>query len=164
MPEHGDSRENRTEAATGLSATAPSWLTKSVAPKLHLAAKNSRMFFNHLLAEEGASFAIWTVLAALQLKGPMIQREIAECLSIEGPTLTRHLESLEGRGLVARARTDTDRRSSRVELTEAGATMYHRLVQVAVKANETMLSGLSSGEIQQFDKLLDRILGNVTKW
>ncbi|GAB3474744.1 MarR family winged helix-turn-helix transcriptional regulator [Amycolatopsis cihanbeyliensis] len=150
-------------AAPGSEASAPEWLTQSVAPKLHLTAKASRQFFEQLLAEQGASFAMWTVLATLTVKGPMIQRELAARLSIEGPTLTRHLESMVGRGLVSRTRTDTDRRSSLVELTEDGRRMYERLASVATGANEAMLSGVSPTDVQRFGQVLDRILANVAR-
>ncbi|WP_216206868.1 MarR family winged helix-turn-helix transcriptional regulator [Amycolatopsis aidingensis] len=150
-------------AAPGQEASAPEWLTQSVAPKLHRTAKASRTFFEQLLAEHGASFAMWTVLATLTMKGPMIQREIAAQLSIEGPTLTRHLETMEARGLVSRTRTDTDRRSSLVELTEVGRQLYERLAAVATEANEAMLSGVSPSDVQRFGRVLDRILANVAR-
>ncbi|WP_327682071.1 MarR family winged helix-turn-helix transcriptional regulator [Kitasatospora sp. NBC_00458] len=156
-------------AATGLPAEpasaavdpGPTWLRTSVAPKLHLTAKSCRAFFEGRLAEEGATFAAWTVLAALKLEGPMIQRALARYLGIEGPTLSRQLEQMERRGLVVRRRTDTDRRAATVELAPDGEAMYARISAVAVRSQQEMLQGLSDGDVAQLAVLLDRILGNV---
>ncbi len=103
---------------------APVWLRQSIAPRLRLAAKESRAFFEEELSKSGATFATWTILATLKLEGPMIQRLLAQYLSIEGPTLSRHLETMERRGLVTRSRSGTDRRAATVELTADGQSLY----------------------------------------
>lgn len=140
---------------------APMWLHRSVAPKLHLTAKSCRAFFEERLAESGTTFAVWTVLATLKMEGPMIQRALAWHLNIEGPTLSRHLESMERRGLVVRKRTDADRRAAAVELTQEGERMYARIEKVAIEGQREMLQGFSDKDIELLNGLLDRLLGNV---
>jgi MarR family transcriptional regulator for hemolysin len=142
-------------------ATGPEWLRRSIAPKLRLAAKDSRTFFEEELGRSGASFATWTMLATLKLEGPMIQRALAQYLSIEGPTLSRHLETMERRGLVVRTRNGTDRRAATVTLTPDGERMYETVEAIALKSQQQMLQGLSDDDITQLGELLDRILHNV---
>lgn len=140
----------------------PSWLHRSIAPKLRLAAKESRTFFEQELGRAGATFATWTMLATLKLEGPMIQRALARYLNIEGPTLSRHLETMERRGLVVRTRDGADRRAATVALTPAGESMYADIETVALTSQQRMLEGLSDEEVEQLGALLDRILRNVT--
>ncbi|WP_129802174.1 MarR family transcriptional regulator [Streptomyces sp. F001] len=140
----------------------PMWLRSSIAPKLRLAAKESRAFFEAELGRSGITFATWTVLATLKLEGPMIQRRLAEYLSIEGPTLTRHLETMERRGIVLRTRSGADRRAVTVELTPEGDAMYSKIESIALRSHERMLEGISDSEIAQLSRLLEKILANVT--
>lgn len=139
----------------------PTWLRKSIAPKLRLAAKESRAFFEEELGKSGTTFAAWTILATLTLEGPMIQRSLAQYLSIEGPTLSRHLETMERRGLVVRTRDGADRRAAVVALTDEGRTQYVEIESVALRSQERMLRGLSDADVAQLGELLERIRSNV---
>ncbi|HEY5834884.1 MarR family winged helix-turn-helix transcriptional regulator [Streptomyces sp.] len=153
------------QSPAGRSATpeaGPAWLHRSIAPKLRLAAKESRTFFEAELGRSGATFATWTMLATLKREGPMIQRALAQYLSIEGPTLSRHLETMERRGLVVRTRNGTDRRAATVALTADGENMYAEIETVALASQQRMLAGFSDEEVEQLGKLLDQILRNVT--
>jgi MarR family transcriptional regulator for hemolysin len=144
------------------SAADPDWLRHSIAPRLRLAAKESRTFFEEELGKSGATFATWTMLATLKLEGPMIQRALAQYLGIEGPTLSRHLETMERRRLVTRSRDGADRRVATVALTPEGERMYAAIETVALRSQQRMLEGLSDEDVEQFGKLLDQILRNVT--
>lgn len=144
------------------SESGPAWLHQSIAPKLRQTAKESRTFFEAELGRAGATFTTWTMLATLKLEGPMIQRALARNLNIEGPTLSRHLETMERRGLVVRTRDGADRRAATVALTPEGEKMYSDIEVVALRSQQRMLEGLSEEEVGQLGSLLDRILRNVT--
>ncbi|CAL9375587.1 Transcriptional regulator SlyA [Streptomyces sp. enrichment culture] len=139
----------------------PTWLRKSIAPKLRLAAKESRGFFEDELGKSGVTFATWTILATLKLEGSMIQRTLAQYLSIEGPTLSRHLETMERRGLVVRSRDGADRRTAVVALTDEGRSRYEEIESVALRSQERMLRGLSDSDVAQLSELLEKIRSNV---
>jgi MarR family transcriptional regulator for hemolysin len=129
--------------------------------RLNLAAKAARSHLERRLSAAGSSFAGWTVLSALAARGPLIQRELAEMLNVEGPTLTRHLARMEAEGLIERNRTGTDRRAATVRLTEAGETMYARLSGIAGTGGDTILRGFSPAEIDRFAEYLARVIENV---
>jgi MarR family transcriptional regulator, transcriptional regulator for hemolysin len=154
-------RQPGNDVTPGPVGGSPDWLRNSVATKLHLTAKSSRTFFEERLAEAGASFATWTVLAALKAKGRVIQRTLARYLGIEGPTLSRHLEAMERRGLITRDRAGADRRAASVEMTAEGDELYARIATVAVASQEHMLQNLTDADVAQLHELLNRILGNV---
>jgi MarR family transcriptional regulator for hemolysin len=137
------------------------WRSDGVGRFLNLAAKSSRGFLDALLTEAGASFGVWSVLAVLDMAGPLIQRDLAERLSIEGPTLTRHLAHMESRGLVTRQRSETDRRAALVALTPKGRSTYQRLTLVATDCYEQVLRGFTVEEIELLRGMLMRIHQNA---
>jgi len=134
---------------------------RSLGRRRNFAAKASRSYLEQRLAAAGSSFAVWTALFALKARGPLIQRELAETLNVEGPTLTRHLARMEAEGLIERRRTSADRRAAIVQLTDAGEEMYTRLSAIVDAGGEVVLNGFSSQEIEEFAGYLDRLIGNV---
>jgi MarR family transcriptional regulator for hemolysin len=129
--------------------------------QLNFAAKAARSYLEQHLAAAGSSFAVWTALFALKAKGPLIQRELAELLNVEGPTLTRHLARMEAEGLIERRRTNADRRAAIVHLTDAGDAMHARLSGIVSAGGEIVLKGFSPREIEEFLGYLTRVIGNV---
>jgi MarR family transcriptional regulator for hemolysin len=129
--------------------------------QLNFAAKSARSYLEQHLAAAGSSFAVWTALFALKSEGPLIQRELAEMLNVEGPTLTRHLARMEAEGLIERRRTSADRRAAIVHLTEAGEAMHTRLSTIVSASGDTVLKGFTQAEIEEFVGYLTRVIENV---
>jgi MarR family transcriptional regulator, transcriptional regulator for hemolysin len=139
------------------------WVAGSVGPHLRIAAKSARMLLERRLAQAGASFGTWTVLAMLDSAGPLIQRALADSLGIEAPTLTRHLDRLEELGLIGRNREGADRRYALVELTAAGQALCHELDAIARAANDQLLDGFSDEETAHLKIMLKRLIANAGK-
>ena len=118
--------------------------------------------FEQELALAGGSLPTWLILLSLKSRSWRTQRELAEALGIEGPTLTHHLAGLERAGLVTRTRDPDNRRVQRVDLTEAGDAAFHRLRRAASSFDQRLRSGLDDGDIQQLRELLAQLLSNVT--
>jgi MarR family transcriptional regulator, transcriptional regulator for hemolysin len=146
---HEDAHVTRTDAEHALGR------------QLNFAAKSVRSYLEQRLAAAGASFAVWTALFALKTKGPLIQRELAGLLNVEGPTLTRHLARMEAEGLIERHRTSTDRRAALVRLTDAGEAMYARLSGIVAASGDIVLKGFTPGEMEEFLRYLTRVIQNV---
>ncbi|MBD1388162.1 MarR family transcriptional regulator [Neiella sp. HB171785] len=60
------------------------------------------------------------VLQALNSRGPMISREVANEISLSQATMTSILDRLEAKQLIRRQRSEQDRRKVLVSLTEQG--------------------------------------------
>jgi MarR family transcriptional regulator for hemolysin len=110
------------------------------------------------LARAGMTYAGYVALSALHRQPPVMQRQLAQWLDVEGPTLTRQLERLERQGLVARQRVASDRRVTLVELTPAGRETFERLQGLVAGAAEEVAAGLTTEQLQQLADLLDRII------
>jgi MarR family transcriptional regulator for hemolysin len=130
---------------------------------LHLAsaAKTVSRAFNAALAEAGGSLPTWLILTSLRGEQWRTQHELARSLGIEGPTLTRHLDSLERAGLVERRRDPSDRRAVQVELTPAGEALHTKLRGNVVAFDEQLRAGLGAAELKRLRATLRRLEQNV---
>ena len=107
--------------------------------------------FDAALAEAGGSLPMWLVLVSLKAQRHGMQRELAEAVGIEGPTLTHHLNRMEAAGLVTRRRDPDNRRVHRVELTSDGEALFDRPAR----------AGFDDSEIAALKGMLDRLGANV---
>jgi MarR family transcriptional regulator for hemolysin len=118
--------------------------------------------FERELALAGGSLPAWLILLSLKSRSWRTQRELAQALAIEGPTLTHHLAGLERAGLVTRTRDPDNRRVQRVDLTEAGDAAFQRLRRAASGFDQRLRSGLDDSDIQRLRELLAQLHSNVT--
>ena len=117
--------------------------------------------FDDALTEAGGSLPTWLVLVSLKRQEHGAQRELAEAVGIEGPTLTHHLNRMEADGLVTRGRDPDNRRVHRVELTDDGEAAFRRLVQTVAAFDARLRAGFSDRELRGLRGLLDRLRTNV---
>lgn len=113
--------------------------------------------FERAMAEAGGTASAWQVLLLVRSQQWGTQARIAEAMGITGATLTHHLNGMEAQGLVRRRREAGNRRVQRVELTEAGAELFERLREVAVRHDERLRSQLTDAEAVQLAQLLDKL-------
>jgi MarR family transcriptional regulator for hemolysin len=118
--------------------------------------------FGAALAEAGGTLPSWLVLLALKEEPHRTQQDIARAVGIGGPTLTHHLDSMEGAGLVRRSRGGDDRRAVRVELTPEGDAAFHRLKAAAVSFDERLRAGMAEADVDRARELLLRLRANVS--
>ena len=117
--------------------------------------------FSDTLAEVGGSVPTWLILTSLMGETWPAQHRLARALHIEGPTLTRHLDGLEQRGLVHRRQDPENRRAVLVELTDEGHATHARLLEVVIAFDRRLRRNLSGEETTQLGALLDRLAANV---
>ncbi|MEV4732962.1 MarR family transcriptional regulator [Saccharopolyspora sp. NPDC049426] len=132
----------------------------SLGYRFNMIARQARANFEQRLGEAGASFTTWTILEALTVHGPLIQRDLAGSLHVSGQTLARQVDRLVETGWLERGEDEGDRRAVRLHLTDAGRAAHRRLQRASRKANEQLVAGLSSEEIDHLSELLTRISRN----
>jgi len=135
--------------------------TEPIGQHLTRASKAVSRAFDDALAAHGCSHPVWLILVALQGKRHRAQRELAEAVGIEGPTLTHHLNRLELAGLVVRMRDPDNRRVHRVDLTPAGQAWFHEMLATVIGFDARLRAGLSDEEVAAAHGLLDRLQANV---
>jgi DNA-binding MarR family transcriptional regulator len=111
----------------------------------------------HLFDDQGLTFSQWTVLMALREWRESTAAELARGICHDAGSLTRMLDQLEKRGLVMRARSETDRRVVALTLTAKGRAMVESLLPRVVDFWNGLLSDFGHAEIRQLIALLTRL-------
>ena len=111
-----------------------------------------------LFADESLTFSQWTVLMALREWGQSTAADVARHICHDAGSLTRILDELEERGLVTRARSETDRRVVALTLTTKGLAMVEMLLPRVVEFWNGLLGDFSHLEIKLLVKLLSRLV------
>ena len=113
------------------------------------------------LEPRGLTHAQWVPLLKLHLGHASTVAELARECQLDTGAMTRTLDRLEGKGLIARVRSCQDRRVVNLELTPEGRATAGQIPQVLCKVQNRMLQPLSVDEWQQLKTLLNRVLSNA---
>ena len=97
------------------------------------------------------------VLEAVLHKGPMTQRDLGRRVLTSAGNMTDVIDKLEGRGLLRRVRSAEDRRSVRIELTDAGRALIEDLFPDHARDIAAAMAALSPAELATLDGLLRKL-------
>ena len=129
-----------------ISETARAWRTK----------------LNERLRPLGLSQSRWLVLIHLAKRGDgVMQKELAEWLSIECPTLVRLLDRMTEDGWIERRDSATDRRAKTVHLTEQAHSVIKEITRVAVQLRSELLADIPPADIETTMQVLQQIKQRV---
>jgi DNA-binding MarR family transcriptional regulator len=120
------------------------------------AAHRIRTSADAALREHGLSLPALKLLTALA-SGDRSMREISQVLHVSPRTVTDMIDTLEGRGLVARCAHATDRRITLLRLTEAGARERATASTASERVAATAISALDEDEQHTLQTLLERV-------
>jgi DNA-binding MarR family transcriptional regulator len=112
------------------------------------------------LEPAGLTNAQWVPLIKLHMGHASTVAELARECNIDAGAMTRTLDRLEAKGLLARVRSSEDRRVVNLELTREGREAARQIPAVLCTVQNAFLQGLSVAEWQQLKDLLRRIHAN----
>jgi DNA-binding MarR family transcriptional regulator len=118
---------------------------------------------------EGFGLALreWRVLAVLSRRDAepygTPASEIVRLTAVAKAGVSRALASLERRGLVARAWSESDGRRSQVALTAAGRALLRRLAPAAFARQAYLVGALTPAERRTFFALLEKLERRVAE-
>ncbi len=109
----------------------------------------------------GATLQTWRVLAALRERDGRRMGDLSQTTSIEVSTLTRLVDSMEAKGLVARRHAAADARVVALHVTAAGRRLTQRLLPVAERYERVALQGFEAREAEALKAALRRLYANM---
>lgn len=130
--------------------------------QLALLSRSWRAALDRRLSHLGLSQARWVVLLHLA-RSPELptQRELAQVVGVEGPTLARLLDSLEEQGLVRRVAVLEDRRAKKVILTDQAQPLIEEIRAISMRLHEEMFDGIDDEELSRCMAVQAKILSNL---
>jgi DNA-binding MarR family transcriptional regulator len=114
----------------------------------------------------GLTSAQWRVLASigraefLNLE-PLNQATLADQMDMEPITLSRHIDRMEGAGLIERRPDPNDRRAYRLYLTDAARPVVTEFRTIINGCLGEVLHGFSKDDVDDLTDALTRIRANV---
>jgi MarR family transcriptional regulator for hemolysin len=112
----------------------------------------------------GLSQARWLVLLHLsRFEELPTQRELAQSVGVEGPTLARLLDSLEAQGLVTRQAVPEDRRAKKISLSPPAQPLIEKIEAISTQLRKELFAGIDEEELRRCQQVHARILGNLEK-
>lgn len=131
---------------------------------LALLARSWRGELDRRLAHLGLSQARWLVLLHLaRMPEPPTQRELAQSVGVEGPTLARLLDSLENQEFVRRQLVPEDRRAKKIVLTERAQPLIEQIEMISSQMHHDLLSGINDEDLQRCLQVHQTILRNLNR-
>lgn len=121
--------------------------------------------WNAELADELRKFDLTTpqmrALAVLGINSGLTINELSALTVTEQSTMSRTLDTLEGRGLVRRKPKASDLRMREVEITAEGRALFDAFWPVMFSRYQQMFRGIGEEEFSQLANTLQRILRNI---
>ncbi len=103
---------------------------------------------------EDLTLAQYYLLHPLEGEAGVPLGQLAECAGISAPTATRIVDGLERACVLRRERSETDRRTVLVSLTEAGRARLKRKRQQLAHRRRCLYENLEPEEREQGERLL----------
>jgi DNA-binding MarR family transcriptional regulator len=125
--------------------------------------KAHRAYAEAVLTQLGVHTGQEFILLQLADEEGITQSQIAECLGVEPPTVTKMLQRMEAAGLVERRQDREDARVSRVYLTAHSRTLIQPILDAWAELEEHTLAGLTKAERMILFQLLEQIKANFDK-
>lgn len=125
---------------------------------IHEIAREWKRYLDGRLGLIGLSDSRWRVLKAIGVMGrPVPQKDIADFLGIEGPSVVRSLDHLERDGWVRRESSEIDRRVKFIHLQDKAMDMLDRIGSTCFAVQEEVFGDLEDDELSACHKTLLKI-------
>ena len=105
----------------------------------------------------GLTVPEWRLIAVVAEAGPITQGAIGARTRMDKVTVSRAGVALVGRGLLARAAHQGDRRSHLLDLTPAGRDLYAQVAPKALELERRVFAHFTPEEVAAFTAMLRRI-------
>lgn len=99
----------------------------------------------------------YTILSLINENPDGSAAQLAQALAVTAPNITMWIDKLEGRGLVQRTRSETDKRAQHLRLTDKGATLVKQATDKVLQGEREALAHLSEGERTILIELLHKV-------
>jgi DNA-binding MarR family transcriptional regulator len=108
-------------------------------------------------ADENLTIPEWRVLAVVAQADALAARDVVGKTPMDKMTVSRAVASLEGKSVIVRLPSESDRRVNMLSLSKSGRALFDRVAVLALGFEDELLAGLSEDERATFDRLLAKL-------
>jgi len=123
-----------------------------------------KIFDYELNKNVGIGLAQSKVIYALSLQPGMTQRELADKVGIETPTLVVMIDKLEKEHLVKRQNDKQDRRIKRIFITTKADRLVDSMIQSALSIKKIATKNIPENEVKHILENLNKISQNLQNY
>ena len=123
-----------------------------------------KIFDYELNKNVGIGLAQSKVIYALSLQPGMTQRELADKVGIETPTLVVMIDKLEKEHLVKRQNDKRDRRIKRIFITTKADRLVDSMIQSALSIKKIATKNIPENEVKHILENLNKISQNLQNY
>jgi DNA-binding MarR family transcriptional regulator len=110
----------------------------------------------------GITFGQWKVLVILtRIQDGLTQKEIADQLGLEAPTLIPIIDKLESDGFVERRVDQNDRRNNRIYRTQKVDTVWDNTINCAIRILKLALANIPETRVIIMQEVLEKMWINL---
>ncbi|SDO02388.1 MarR family transcriptional regulator [Phyllobacterium sp. OV277] len=120
-----------------------------------------RTLFDARVKQRGLTFARARTMMLLDRMEILSQKDLAEELEIETPTMVRLLDGLEKQGFIERRSVEGDRRAKQIVMTPLGAELASEVNQLAQELRAEFLQGIDDKALVATLEVIRAINGNI---
>ncbi|WP_112410682.1 MarR family winged helix-turn-helix transcriptional regulator [Rhizobium sp. BK312] len=120
-----------------------------------------RAAFDALVREHGMTLSRARVFRKLSRRDGINQRELADELELETPTLVRILDAMEAQNFIERRAAVFDRRAKQIFITESGKVVAAEVEALATGVRADILEGISDEDVGMALKVIRAMTANL---
>ncbi len=118
-----------------------------------------RQTINRSLKYTGLGISSWTAVGVIaNASQAMTQRELAQAMGLEDPSVVPLIDKLVTLGLVERHQPPTDRRKRYLLVTEKGMQLFQVMQQQAEDLRQQVLKDIAPDDIETTKQVLRQLL------
>lgn len=125
--------------------------------------RKMRALFDARVKERGLTLPRARALLILGRGVNLNQRELADELDIETPTLVRLLDGMEKQGFIERQSVEGDRRAKQIAMTPRGAKVAEEVLDLARSLRADVLKSISAHDMSTTVKVFAAMSDNIAK-
>lgn len=109
----------------------------------------------------GVTISQWRVVAALVLYPGLTQKEVADKVGIESPTLVPVIDKMEKEGLLKRKPDSKDRRANRIYLTPKADSLWNSMMECVIRIRKISTKDIPEDQLKITLETLRKISKNL---
>lgn len=125
--------------------------------------RKMRALFDARVKERGLTLPRARALLILGRGVNLNQRELADELDIETPTLVRLLDGMEKQGFIQRQSVEGDRRAKQIAMTPRGAKVAGEVLELARSLRADVLKSISAQDMSTTVKVFAAMSDNIAQ-